>query len=120
MRTIHAILPGHTSLGTINGNTKHVQPLFSFLIPLSWQKVRPADTRENISLSNSGQFQQQIGTIHLERAHFNICSSAYCGGFVCNFGYFSRCAFILYGYCSLNYSHHKYNQKLYNRVKEME
>ena len=22
--------------------------------------------------------------------------------------------------CSLNYSHHKYNTKLYNRVKEME
>ena len=41
-------------------------------------------------------------------------------GVVCYFGYFSRCAFILYGYCSLNYSHHKYNTKLYNRVKEME
>ena len=36
------------------------------------------------------------------------------------FGYFSRCASVLYGYCSLNYSHHKYNTKLYNRVKEME
>ena len=34
--------------------------------------------------------------------------------------YFSRCVFVLYGYCSLNYFHHKYNTKLHNRVKEME
>ena len=57
IRTTYAILLGHTSLGTIKGSAKHVRSLFSFLIPLSWQKVRPADTRENISLSNSGQFQ---------------------------------------------------------------
>ena len=77
VRTTHDILPGHTLPGTIKGSAKHVWSLFSFLIPLSWQKVRPADTRENISLSNSGQFQLQTGTIHLERAHFSICSFAY-------------------------------------------
>ena len=77
IRTTHAILPRHTLPGTIKGSAKHVWPLFSFLVPFGWQKARPADTRENISLSNSGQFQQQTGTIHLERAHFNICSSAY-------------------------------------------
>ena len=77
IRTTHAILPGHTSPGTIKGNAKHVRPLSSFLIPLGWQMVLPADTRDNISLSNSGRFRQQVGTIHLERAHFNMCSSAY-------------------------------------------
>ena len=61
IRTTHAILPGHTSPGTIKGSAKHVRPLFSFLIPLSWHKVRPADTRDNISLSNSGQFHSRQG-----------------------------------------------------------
>ena len=42
-----------------------------------------------------------------------------CGGCM-YFGYFSRCASVIYGYYSLNYFHHKYNTKLYNRVKEME
>ena len=27
---------------------------------------------------------------------------------------------VFYGYCSQYYVHHKYNTKLYNRVKEME
>ena len=50
----------------------------------------------------------------------NMCRvSQYCGGCML-FGYFIRCAFILYGYCSRNYFHHKNNTKLYNRVKEME
>ena len=35
-------------------------------------------------------------------------------------GYFSGYASIFYGYCSLYYFLHKYNTKLYNRVKEME
>ena len=43
---------------------------------LAGSKVKPADTRDNISLSIPGRFQQQTGTFHLERAHFNICSSA--------------------------------------------
>ena len=41
-------------------------------------------------------------------------------GVVCHFCYFCRCASVIYGYCSLNYSHHKYNTKHYNRAKEME
>ena len=66
-----AILPGHTSPGTIKGSANHARPLFPFL--QAGRKVRPADTRDNISLSNSGRFQQQTGTFHLESAHFNIC-----------------------------------------------
>ena len=61
IKTTHAILPGHTSPGTIKGSAKHVRSLFSFLIHLSRQKVRPADTRENISLSNSGRFYSTQG-----------------------------------------------------------
>ena len=30
------------------------------------------------------------------------------------------CTLVISVDCSLNYSHHKYNTKLYNRVKEME
>ena len=41
-------------------------------------------------------------------------------GVVCYFGCFSRCASRIYGYCSLNYSHHKYNRKLYHQAKGME
>ena len=37
MRTTHAILPRHTSPGTIKGSANYVHPLFSFLIPLGWQ-----------------------------------------------------------------------------------
>ena len=48
---------------------------FPFLLPGS--KVRPADTRKNISLSIPGRFQTaDKGICHLERSHFNICSSA--------------------------------------------
>ena len=49
-----AILPGHTSPGTIKGSANHARPLFSFL--LAGSKVRPADTKDNIFLSNSGLF----------------------------------------------------------------
>ena len=75
MRMTDAILPGHTSLGTIKGSVNHVCSL-SLPLLLAGSKLRPADTRDNIFLSISGQFQQQTGTFHLKRAHFNICSSA--------------------------------------------
>ena len=63
-------------------------------------------------------------TINPDEIHYEFLKqlprrSLDCGGCML-FGYFSRCASVLYGYCSLNYLHHKYNTKLYNRVKEME
>ena len=75
MKMTDTILPGHTSPGTIKCSANHARPL-SFPFLLIGSKVRPAEMRDNISLSNSGRFQQQTGTFHLERAHFNICSSA--------------------------------------------
>ena len=48
----------------------------SFPFLLVGSKVRPANTRDNIFLSIPGWFQQQTGSFHLERAYFNICSSA--------------------------------------------
>ena len=74
MRMTDAILLGHTSPGTIKGSANHARSLFPFLLADS--KVRSADTRDNISLSNSGRLQQQTGTFHLEGAYFDICSSA--------------------------------------------
>ena len=76
IRMTHAILPGHTSLGTIKGSAKHMRPLFSFLIPHGWQIGKTSQYERY-------HFSLQLGTIptadrdHLERAHFNICSSAY-------------------------------------------
>ena len=72
MRMTDAILPGHTSPGTIKGSASHARPL-SFPFLQAGSKVRAAD---NISLFNSGRLQQQTGIFHLERAHFNIYSSA--------------------------------------------
>ena len=48
----------------------------SFPFLLAGSKVKPADTRDNIFVFIRGRFQLQTGTFHLERAHFNICSSA--------------------------------------------
>ena len=74
MRMTDAILSGHTSPGTI----KAALTMLALSLPLllAGSKVRPADTKENISLYILGRFQQQTRTFHLERAHFNICSSA--------------------------------------------
>ena len=72
MRMTNAILPKHTSLGTIKGSVNHARPLFFFQqqVETSWHE------REH-SLSILGQFQTaDRGTFHLEWAHFNICSSA--------------------------------------------
>ena len=73
MRMTDAILLGHTSVGAIKGSANHA---LSFPFLLAGSKVRPTYTRDNIFLSIPGRFQQQTGTFHLERAHFNICSSA--------------------------------------------
>ena len=75
MRMTDAILPGHTSPGTIKGSADHARPL-SFPFLLAGCKVGPAGERDNIFLSIPGRFKKQTGTFHLERAHFNICSSA--------------------------------------------
>ena len=48
----------------------------SFPFLLAGSKVRPADTRENISLYPGTIPTADRGTFHLEWAHFNICSSA--------------------------------------------
>ena len=48
MRMADTILPGHTSPGAIKGSTIHAR---SFLFLLASSKVRPTDTRDNISLS---------------------------------------------------------------------
>ena len=45
---------------------------------------------------------------------------AECGGNGMYLGYFSGYASVFYGYFSQYYFFHKYNTKLYNRVKEME
>ena len=74
MRMTDAILPGHTSPGSIKAALTMITLSFPFL--LAGSKVRPTDTRDNISLSPLGRFHQQTGTFHPERAHFNICSSA--------------------------------------------
>ena len=68
MRMTDAILPGHTFLGTIKGSANHARSLFLFL--LAGSKVRPADTRDNISLSNSGRrLQQQTEGLFISREH---------------------------------------------------
>ena len=76
MRMTDAILPGYTSPGTIKGSANHARPLFPF--PPCWQQGKTSrHGREHFSLSPPGRFQQQTeGPFHLERAHFNICSSA--------------------------------------------
>ena len=65
--------PGHTS-DTIKGGANHTRSPFPFL--RAGSKVRPADTKDNISLSNSGRLQQQTGIFPLSRALFDTCSSA--------------------------------------------
>ena len=49
---------------------------------------------------------------------FDLEKDQACGGWNV-IGYFSGCASVFYGYCSPYYFLHKYNTKLYNRVKEM-
>ena len=74
MRMHDAILPGHTSPGNIKGSANHACSLFLFLLASS--KVRLAYTRENIlSLFPGTILTADRGTFHIERAHFNICSS---------------------------------------------
>ena len=75
MRMTNVILPRHTSQGTIKGNTNHVWLLFFF--PPCWQKGKTSrQEREHFSLYPGTIPTADWGTFHLERAHFNICSSA--------------------------------------------
>ena len=75
MRMTDAILPGYTSPGTIKGSANHARPLFHF--PPCWLQ---GETRrhegEYFSLYLGTTPTADRGTFHLERSHFNICSSA--------------------------------------------
>ena len=74
MRMTDTILPGHTSPGSIKGSANHARPLFSF--PPCWHQVETSRHEREHSLSIPGRFQTaERVTFHLERAHFNICSS---------------------------------------------
>ena len=66
-------------------------------------------TKEDIEKRNRNSCKKfSLGSIKSVEIHKIIP----CGGGVCNL--------VISVDCSLNYSHHKYNTKLYNRVKEME
>ena len=69
MRMTDAILPGHTSLGTIKGSANHAQPLFSFL--LAGSKLRPTDTRENIVSLSPDDSKKQTEGIFILREHIS-------------------------------------------------
>ena len=82
-----AILPEHTSPGTIKGSTNHARPLFlppppcwqqggsSLFLSSCWQQVETSRHERELSLSIPGRFQQQTEGLFISRAHFNICSS---------------------------------------------
>ena len=72
MRMTDAILPRHTSPGTIKGSANPAQPLCSF--PPCWHQGKYQPTWERTFLRMIPTADR--GTFHLERVHFNICSSA--------------------------------------------
>ena len=67
MRMADAILPGHTSPGSIKAALTMLTLSFPFL--LAGSKVRPAYTRDNIFLSIPGRFHQQTEGPFISREH---------------------------------------------------
>ena len=69
MRMTDAILPGHTSPGTIKPALTMLALSLPFL--LTGSKVRPVDTRDNISLSPPRRFQQQTEGLFISRENIS-------------------------------------------------
>ena len=75
MRMTDTILPGHTSQDTIKGSANYARLPFSF--PPCWQQGETSRHKEeHFSLYPRTIPTADRWTFHLERAHFNLCSTA--------------------------------------------